>query len=118
MYNEYKCKEGLEIKIDDIFIKDMILEEREDLEWVDDINYESDCWLEFKKKIEDQCVKILLAERKCKDVEDAYQYVKDKYYVLWADVAMLFSLEDIEDPIDDEENLSMWNGSAIELQYD
>ena len=115
MNNAIRWDGDIEVKIDNLLIKDMILEERADLEWIDDINYESDCWLEFKKKIEEECIKILLAERTCKDVEDVYHHVKDKYYVLWADVAMLFSLEDIEDPTDDEANEGLWNGSAIEL---
>ncbi len=121
MYKDIYWKGDILVQVDDSYIKDLILEERQDLEWVDDINYEEKCWQEFKHKIEKECVKILRNQVELtygNHIEGAYHSVKDEFYVLWADVANLFSLEDEVDPSEDEANEGMWNGSTIELNND
>tara|TARA_R100000231_G_scaffold107323_1_gene79415 strand:+ start:375 stop:701 length:327 start_codon:yes stop_codon:yes gene_type:complete len=90
-------KGDIEVKIDNTLIKDMILEERQDLEWEDDNNYNAKCWLEFKDKIEQECVDILRdysrKPEKLGNIHSVINEVQDTYYMLWAEVAMLFKLE-------------------------
>ena len=85
------------MKIEDLK-KNLIKEETEfNTKIIIDNNYNAKCWLEFKDKIEQECVDILRdysrKPEKLGNIHSVINEVQDTYYMLWADVAMLFKIE-------------------------